>query len=454
MTKLRRVLIANRGEIALRIIRACFEEDIESVLVVSEADIDSLPAKLADRVVRIGPAPSSQSYLDVDRIVAAATATGCDAVHPGYGFLSEQPRLASALAEAGIVFVGPSIDTLERGGDKLRARELARSLGIPLASGSAAVTAEDSHETAGQVGYPILIKASAGGGGRGMGLVRDPGELDAALQRAQTEAREAFGDDRVYLERFVERARHVEVQILGDSHGNVIHLGERDCSVQRRYQKVVEEAPAVAVPAEVRARIHEAAVRLARSLEYLGAGTVEFLVDTETDEFFFLEMNTRVQVEHPVTEMVTGIDIVRLQLRIAAGEPLGIAQEDVRLEGHAIEYRVTAEDPDRGFLPAPGQIVDWVMPTSTSVRVDSHCFPGYRIPPFYDSLLAKIIVWGASRDAAIDRSRRVFDHVLVGGTPSSVPFHRRLLDSSDFREGRVTTRWLETEFLPSPGPAS
>jgi acetyl-CoA carboxylase biotin carboxylase subunit len=449
MAAITRLLVANRGEIAVRVIRAAFDEGIETVVVTSQADRDSLPAKLADRAVVIGPPASARSYLDVRAVVGAALATGCDAIHPGYGFLSEQPALATACAEHGLVFVGPSVDSLVRGGDKTASRDLARSLGIPVAE--AVEPSEDRQRTlqiAAELGYPLLVKASAGGGGRGMSLVHTESALLEAIERGSREAQEAFGDGRVFVERFVVSGRHVEVQILGDGRGGVVHLGERDCSVQRRYQKVVEEAPASGLSDDVRGALHKAAVELGRELRYLGAGTVEFLVDVDRGSYYFLEINTRVQVEHPVTEMVTGIDIVRQQLRLAQGAPLP-AQDEIDLRGHAVEVRLTSEDPRRSFMPTPGLVTDWVAPQGTDVRVDTHLFPGYRVPPYYDSLLAKIITKGGTRDAALATSARALRHVRIEGIDTNLELLEAVVTAEDFVSGAVTTRWLETTFMPS-----
>ncbi|MCG3754013.1 acetyl/propionyl/methylcrotonyl-CoA carboxylase subunit alpha [Amycolatopsis sp. Poz14] len=447
-----RLLVANRGEIAVRIIRAAFDEGIETVAVTSQADRDSLPAKLADRAVVIGPASAGRSYLDVTAVVSAALATGCDAIHPGYGFLSEQPALANACAENDLVFVGPSVDSLVRGGDKTASRELAKSLGIPVSEAvEPAADQTSTVELAAALGYPLIVKAAAGGGGRGMTLVHTDDELLAAIERGTREAQEAFGDGRVFVERFVTSGRHVEVQILGDGRGGVVHLGERDCSVQRRYQKVVEEAPASGLPGGLRTRLHESAVALGRELRYLGAGTVEFLVDVERGSYFFLEINTRVQVEHPVTEMLTGIDIVRAQLRLAQGGPLP-AQADIELTGHAVEVRLTSEDPSRSFLPTPGRVTEWVAPQGSDVRVDTHLFPGYVVPPYYDSLLAKIIARGATREEAFATSARALRHVRVKGVQTNLGLLADLVTDPDFTAGPVTTRWLETAFMPSWKP--
>jgi acetyl-CoA carboxylase biotin carboxylase subunit len=449
MPGLRRVLIANRGEIAVRILRACFDEGLETVLAVSEADRDSLGAQLADRTVCIGPASAAESYLDLDRVVAAAVVTGCDALHPGYGFLSERPELPAACAEAGVAFVGPSEDAMRRSGDKSTARALARELGIAIGDGSDVLDTEaDVRAAADAVGYPVLLKAAGGGGGRGMRLVEDAAALSGAWAAASREAHQAFGDGRVFLERFVRRARHVEVQVLGDGDGNVIHLGHRDCSLQRRYQKLIEEAPAGGLTPALDAAITDAAVRLIGALDYQGAATCEFLVDAERDTHAFLEINARLQVEHPVTEMVTGIDIVREQLRIAGGAPLSLGQDDVAVAGHAIEVRINAERPENGFLPAPGRLTRWVAPVGSDVRVDTACFPGWSIPPHYDSLLAKVVAHGADRDAALRRIVAALRHLRVDGVPTTTGFALDVLQEPDVVAGRVHTRWLEEELLP------
>jgi acetyl-CoA carboxylase biotin carboxylase subunit len=447
MDKLRRVLIANRGEIAVRLIKACFDEGIETVLAVSEADRHSLGAQLADRVVCIGPPPASESYLDVDRVLAAAAISDCDALHPGYGFLSERPELADACAAEGIIFIGPSGDAMRRGGDKATARALARELGIEIGAGSDVVRSEDeARQAAERIGYPVLLKAAAGGGGRGMRLVENEGELVPAWTAASAEAQQAFGDGRIFIERYVRRARHVEVQVLGDSHGHVVHLGHRDCTLQRRYQKLVEEAPAYGLDDDLSDRILDSATRLIGALDYEGAATCEFLVDAERGTHGFLEINARLQVEHPVTEFVTGIDIVREQLRIAAGRPLSITQDEVTTSGHAIEVRVNAEDPARGFAPSPGTLTEWVVPVGSHVRVDTACFRGWTVPPHYDSLLAKVIVHGDDRPGAIDLMRRALGKLKVHGVQTTAPFAADVLGHADVRAGRVHTRWLEEEF--------
>jgi acetyl-CoA carboxylase, biotin carboxylase subunit len=448
--QLRKVLVANRGEIAVRILRACFDEGIAAVAVHSEADAASLAPRLADEAVCIGPADAARSYLSVDAILSAALVTGCDGLHPGYGFLSERPELAQACADAGIAFVGPSADTIRAGGDKVAARALARSVGVPVSAGSDAVQdGDEAARIAEETGYPVLLKAAAGGGGRGMMLVTAPGQFADAFQRASLEARQAFGDGRLYIERYVANARHVEVQILADAQGNVVHLHDRDCSIQRRYQKLVEEAPASAVPRQVRTELADAAVTLARALDYVGAATVEFLYDADRESFSFLEINTRVQVEHPVTEMVTGIDIVREQLRIAAGRPLSFRQDDIEPRGHALECRINAEDAARDFMPGPGRIETWVPPVGSALRVDTHCFPGYTVPANYDSLLAKLICHGPDREVAIDTMERALDRFTITGVPSTVGFHRGVLRHADFRWGRINTRWVEQVLLPT-----
>jgi acetyl-CoA carboxylase biotin carboxylase subunit len=447
---IRRVLVANRGEIAVRIVRACRDEGLESIVAVSEADQDSLAARLATDVVHIGPASPTQSYLRVEQIVAGALLTSCDTVHPGYGFLAERPELAEACVAHGLIFVGPSADTIRRGGDKVEARRVAHAAGVPTGAGSGAVSsAAAALAAADRVGYPVLLKAAAGGGGRGMVRVDDPGELAAVFGTAAGEAEAAFGDGRMYVERYVEHARHVEVQLLGDHHGGIVHLGDRDCSTQRRFQKLIEEAPAAALPGELRQRLADSAVALGHQLDYRGAGTVEFLVDLDRHELSFLEINTRVQVEHPVTEVVTGVDIVREQLRLAAGEPLRLAQEDVEIRGHAIECRINAESVTRGFLPSPGTITAWDPPTGDGVRVDSHAFAGYEIPPYYDSLVAKLIVRGVDRAEAIEASLKALDRFEIEGVETTRDLHRAVLSHEDFRDDRITTRWLETTLLPA-----
>jgi acetyl-CoA carboxylase, biotin carboxylase subunit len=447
---LRRVLVANRGEIAVRILRACFDERIESVLAVSEADRGSLGAQLADRVICIGPASATDSYLDIDRVVSAATVSGCDALHPGYGFLSERPELAAACEEAGIVFVGPSEQAMRRSGDKATARALARELGIAVGDGTDVLASEaQARAAADAIGYPVLLKAAGGGGGRGMRVVDRPEQLAGAWAAAGGEAGQAFGDSRVFLERYVRHARHVEVQVLGDARGRVVHLGHRDCTLQRRHQKLVEEAPAYGLSTELSDELLDAARRLIGALDYAGAATCEFLVDADQGTYGFLEINARLQVEHPVTEMVTGADVVREQLRIAGGRGISFAQEDVRVAGHAIEVRINAESPEQGFMPTPGRLTTWAAPVGTGVRVDTACFPGWTVPPHYDSLLAKLIVRGESRDDALERTRRALRHLRVEGVATTRDLALDVLGEPDVVAGRVHTRWLEESFLPS-----
>jgi acetyl-CoA carboxylase biotin carboxylase subunit len=438
-----RVLIANRGEIAVRVIRACKSLGLESVAAVSEADKESLAAKLADRAVCIGPARPADSYLNVGAIVAAARGSGADAVHPGYGFLAEQPRLAQACNENGLVFIGPSAGMIAQMGNKIVARELAASFGVPVVPGSEKVgSVEEALLVAEAIGFPLLLKAAAGGGGRGMRIVNQMSELQGAFQAASGEARAAFGDGTLYVERYIRNARHIEVQILADHFGNVIHLGERDCSLQRRFQKIVEEAPAPHLDA-LREKIWQAATTLARETGYRNAGTIEFIVDRDENRFYFLEMNTRIQVEHPVTEMITGVDIVREQIRIAAGERLSVSQEEVRFEGHAIECRINAESPEQGFRPSPGRIRLWKEPSGNGVRVDTHCYPGYLVPPYYDSMIAKVIAHAGTRSDALEKMDGALADFAVEGVDTTIAFLRSLVNHPDVRQGKTHVRWIE-----------
>ncbi len=451
MPAIQRLFVANRGEIAVRIVRACERLGIETVVAVSEADRNSLAARLATRAVCIGPAAASQSYLRAETLVAAALGSGCQAIHPGYGFLAERAQFARMCEEAGLLFVGPRPESIEAMGGKLSAVRLAAQADVPRVPGSDRIeTIEAARRAAERIGYPLLIKANAGGGGRGMRLVHAACDLAGAMESAASEARAAFGDPTLYIEKFISRARHVEVQILGDGTGHIVHLGERDCSTQRRYQKLIEEAPSPVIDDRVRHRMSEAAVRLAAHVAYRGAGTVEFVFDPQSRDFHFLEMNTRIQVEHPVTEMVTGRDLVVEQIRIAAGEPISFSQEDIEVRGHAIECRINAEDPARDFMPCPGRIDSWKPPpTGECVRIDTHCYPGYVVPPHYDSLLAKLIVHAADRSSAIRSMQEALAAFSITGVATTIPFHRRVLGSEDFRKAAIHTRWVDQELVPA-----
>jgi acetyl-CoA carboxylase biotin carboxylase subunit len=444
-----KLLIANRGEIALRILRSCREIGIPTVAVYSTVDRNALHVQLADEAVCVGEAPSSKSYLNIPNIIAAAISRGADAIHPGYGFLAENDRFAEICVAHGLTFVGPSAEAIRAMGDKSTAKATMQRVGVPTIPGSGGLleSAAAAAGLAAEMGFPVMIKATAGGGGRGMRLVPSAEQLESLFKAAQGEAEAAFGNPGLYMEKFIERPRHVEVQVLADRHGNVVHLGERDCSIQRRHQKLVEEAPSPALDPELRRRMGEAAVAAARSITYEGAGTVEFLVDRGGD-FYFMEMNTRIQVEHPVTEMVTGIDLIAEQLRIAGGEPLSMVQDDVQLRGHAIECRINAEDPQNNFRPSPGRITGWLPPGGPGVRVDSHVYTGYEIPPFYDSLIGKLIVWGSDREAALRRMRRALTECAVTGIPTTIEFHLALLERPEFRAGDVHTKFVEEEMLP------
>jgi acetyl-CoA carboxylase biotin carboxylase subunit len=444
---IQRLLVANRGEIAVRILRACRELGIETVQVYSEADRDSLPVRMADRAVCIGPARAADSYLRADFIMSAAQTHGAQAIHPGYGFLSENAAFARMCREAGLIFVGPTPEVIDLMGEKSQARRMAVASGVPVTPGSDGTVADADHARleAERVGYPVLLKAAAGGGGRGMRRVDRAVDIEQSYVAASREALAAFGDGALYVERFLTRVRHIEVQILSDGH-NVLHLGERDCSIQRRNQKLVEESPSPALAPEMRQRIGAAAVQLCRHVGYTSAGTIECILDEASSEFFFMEMNTRVQVEHPVTELVTGIDIVKEQIRIAQGEPLRWRQEDVCWHGHAIECRINAEDPDAGFAPSPGLLGRVHWPGGPGIRVDTHVVPGYRVPPYYDPLLGKLLAWGADRQEALDRMARALDELQLEGLRTTAAFHRALMDNPDFRRGEVHTRYVE-EFL-------
>ena len=450
----KRILIANRGEIAVRVIRACQSLGIESVAAVSAADRDSLAARIATRAVCIGPAPAQQSYLKPELLITAAKGADCQAIHPGYGFLSERAQFSRMCAAEGVTFIGPSPEAIEAMGDKLSAVQLAERAGVPRVPGSGRIErAADAREFGRQHGFPVLIKASAGGGGRGMRIVRREEDVAQEIQAAAAEARAAFGDPSLYMEKFIERARHIEIQVLGDSHGNVVHLGERDCSTQRRHQKLIEEAPSPVLDAKLREALAAAAVQLARCVRYVGAGTVEFVFDVDTRRWYFLEMNTRIQVEHPVTEMVTGRDLVVEQIRVAAGEPISFTQDEVKVTGHAIECRINAEDASLNFAPRPGRLEHWAVPRGEGIRVDTHCFPGYLVPPYYDSLLAKVITHGSDRSQALERMSAALERLEVAGVPTTTSFHRKVLVHDDFRAGRITTRWVEEKFLAPAAPA-
>jgi acetyl-CoA carboxylase biotin carboxylase subunit len=438
---LRRILVANRGEIAVRIIRTCQRLGIEAVLAASDADLDSVPARLADRVQPIGPAHPLKSYLSVDAIVQAAIVATADAIHPGYGFLSENAGLARRCQQQRIVFIGPTEKQLERVGDKLAARRLAARAGVPLIPGGSIATLKRARIVAKQVGWPVLIKAVGGGGGRGMKPVHDPAQLAAAFELARAEANATFGDPRLYLERLVSSGRHVEVQLLGDGK-EVVHLGDRDCSIQRRYQKLVEEAPAPFVPDDLRRAMHKAALRFGRHLKYRGLGTVEFLLDLERHEFYFLEMNARIQVEHPVTEAITGLDLVAEQIAVAQGQALRLTQAEIQFSGHAIECRLNAEDPRHDFQPSPGLITRALLPAGAGIRVDTHIESGSRVPALYDSLLAKLIAHGSDRNQAIERLRAALASCQVQGIATNLELHAALLAQPEF------ARAVDTAFLP------
>ena len=443
----RKVLIANRGEIALRVIRACHELGIQTVAVYSEADRESLHVRFADEDVCIGPAPAGESYLNVPRIIAAAEVTGAEAIHPGYGFLAENAEFSEICSRSDLVFIGPTPAQIRSMGDKATARRTMIDVGVPTVPGSEGIVRDpqEALRAAEDIGFPVMIKASAGGGGKGMRIAADPGSFAKSFQAAQVEARAAFGDPGVYLERCIRKPRHVEFQVFGDQFGRVIHLGERDCSIQRRHQKLVEEAPSPALNPELRHEMGQAAVRAARAIDYVGAGTVEFLLDQD-DAFYFIEMNTRIQVEHPVTEVITGFDLVKEQIRVAAGERLDFplnGEEEPTHRGHAIEFRINAEDPDRGFMPGPGKVTTFHPPGGPGVRLDTHIYAGYAVPPHYDSLLAKLIVSGKTRQEAIVRARHVLDHFVIEGVPTTLGFLARIVRDDRFVRGDVDTDFVD-----------
>jgi acetyl-CoA carboxylase biotin carboxylase subunit len=438
----KKVLIANRGEIALRIVRACHELGVHTVAVYSEADRESLHVRFADEDVCIGPPSATESYLNIPRIIAAAEVTGAEAIHPGYGFLAENAEFSEICARSGLTFIGPTPAQIRAMGDKATARRMMIEAGVPTIPGTPDVIddLDRAMAAAEEIGYPVMIKASAGGGGKGMRIAESPQSFAKSFATAQAEARAAFGNPGVYLERCLIRPRHVEIQVFGDQHGRVMHFGERECSIQRRHQKLVEEAPSPALTPQLRAAMGKAAVKAAKSIEYVGAGTIEFLLDHDRS-FYFMEMNTRIQVEHPVTEVTTGIDLLKEQIRVAAGEPLD-APEEVKHRAHAIEFRVNAEDPDRGFAPAPGKITTFHPPGGPGVRLDTHVYAGYTVPRHYDSLLAKLIVSGNTREEAIVRARHVLDQFIIEGIPTTLPFLRRIVDDDAFVRGDVDTGFV------------
>jgi acetyl-CoA carboxylase, biotin carboxylase subunit len=446
----RRVLVANRGEIAVRVIRACRELGIESVAVYSEPDRTALHVRQADHAYPIGPAAAAESYLRIDKILAAAKASGAEAIHPGYGFLSERAAFAEACTAAGLVFIGPSAAAISAMGDKVEARRLMRKANVPVVPGSddALDSDTDVEKLAREIGFPVMLKAAGGGGGKGMRLVGQASELAGALRAARSEARSAFGDDRVYVEKAIVRPRHVEVQVLGDTHGNVIHLYERECSIQRRHQKVIEESPSLAIDQKTREEMGRVAVQAARAVDYVGAGTIEFLVDPER-RFYFLEMNTRIQVEHPITEAVTGVDLVRAQIEVAAGRPLAIAQRDVVQRGWAIECRIYAEDPDNNFLPSPGRIETLRVPSGIGVRDDSGVYEGFEVSTYYDPILSKLVAWGSTRDEAISRMLRALREYVIVGPVANVAFHRWALAHPAFQAGEIDTGFIARHFRPN-----
>ena len=443
-----KLLIANRGEIALRILRTCREMGVSTVAIHSTVDRNALHVQLADEAVCVGEAPTGKSYLHIPNILAAATSRGADAIHPGYGFLAENDHFAEICIDHGITFVGPSPASIRAMGDKSTAKANVERGGVPTIPGSEGLLTDpdEAASLAERMGYPVMIKATAGGGGRGLRLVPSPDQLTNLFKAARGEAEAAFGNPGLYMEKFIHRPRHLEVQVLADRLGNVVHLGERDCSIQRRHQKLLEEAPSPRLKMQLRQRMGEAAAHVARSIGYEGAGTVEFLLDGE-DNFYFMEMNTRIQVEHPVTEMVTGIDLIAEQLRIAGGEPISIAQEQIRCRGHAIECRINAEDPRHNFRPVAGRITGWLPPGGPGVRMDSHVYTGYDIPPFYDSLIGKLIVWGIDRDAAIRRMRRALSECAVTGIPTTIDFHLAVLDRPEFQRAETYTKFVEEQML-------
>ncbi|TJY17419.1 acetyl-CoA carboxylase biotin carboxylase subunit [Staphylococcus chromogenes] len=442
---MKKILIANRGEIAVRIIRACHELGIQTVAIYSEGDKDALHTQLADEAYCVGPKQSKDSYLNIANILSIATSTGCDGIHPGYGFLAENGDFAELCEAVQLKFIGPSYNSIQKMGIKDIAKEEMKRANVPVVPGSEGLveSIEQAIETANTIGYPVIIKATAGGGGKGIRIARNEDELVNGYKMTQQEAETAFGNGGLYLEKFIENFRHIEIQIMGDEHGNVIHLGERDCTIQRRMQKLVEEAPSPILSEKMRQEMGEAAVRAAKAVEYYNAGTIEFIYDLDEDKFYFMEMNTRIQVEHPVTEMVTGVDLVKLQIKVAMGEKLPYTQEDIQINGHAIEFRINAENPYKNFMPSPGKITQYLTPGGYGVRIESACYNNYMIPPYYDSMVAKLIVHQPSRDEAIMTGLRALNEFVVMGIDTTIPFHIRLLGHPVFREGFFSTKFLE-----------
>ncbi|MBE3570300.1 MAG: acetyl-CoA carboxylase biotin carboxylase subunit [Bacillales bacterium] len=442
---IKKLLVANRGEIAVRIIRACRELGIETIAIYSEADKEALHVQLADEAYCVGPKTSKESYLNMTNIISVATLTNCDAIHPGYGFLSENADFAELCRECNITFVGPSPEAISKMGTKDVARETMKKAGVPIVPGSQGIikNIDEALALAEKIGYPVIIKATAGGGGKGIRVARNPQDLEKGINITQQEAATAFGNPGVYIEKYIEDFRHVEIQIMADQYGNVIHLGERDCSIQRRLQKLLEESPSPALDGEIRKEMGEAAVKAAKAVDYTGAGTIEFIYDYRNRQFYFMEMNTRIQVEHPVTELVTGVDLVKEQIRVASGEQLSLKQEDVTFHGWAIECRINAENPEKNFMPSPGRIQMYLPPGGFGVRVDSAAYPGYMIPPYYDSMVAKLIAYGDTREEAIARMKRALSEFVIDGVHTTIPFHLKLLAHEKFVEGDFNTKFLE-----------